>query len=428
MKIALDVSPLQGPHRMRGIGAVLINIINSLSEQDKEAHKFVFYMEADISKDTFKDIDLDGIDYEIRHKPHIHPSKLQLPGKFNIFAKATRKSTALYRIKNGIKGYDYSGVDVYLHTDQMQVMPRMHGVKKIMIAYDVIPYIFERDYLWSYKTARKMGLSKTRSLAAWLSRYTYISKLKHNVKKSSVVLAISKQTKKDFVEFTKVQPDKVHVWYLGVDSVAENKSSEEPLSRFIQTSWGNIRRPYSIDKSIPFILFLGGTDSRRKLDDLATAFDRLKARGYNIKLFLSGDILEGPDNLPVLNSREALMGSSYKDDIVYFGFTNEAEKKWLYEHALAFVYPSKYEGFGLPVLEAMSYGTPVVAYRNAATLEIAGDAVLFADNSVEMSRELISLLDHPNKKVQLSEKGLHNVKKYTWDKTALELSKILELI
>ena len=422
MNIGIDLSPLQGTHRMRGIGSVIVNFINNLSDVDKKKHVFIFFMEPveETQQTALKLLNLEGLNYKIRSKPIIANTKnFRLPGKLRLISKLLKKSNTMFRFWLGETGYDCNDLDAYLLTDQVQSMPRAHRkVKKVMIAYDLIPYVIEWDYLRSYKTIRRLGLSRKVALASELQRYIYITKIRINTRKSHKILAISKQTRQDFIKYAHVSKNKIVTVYLGVNKPEPNVAQRIPNKKFVSTSWGYMPRSFTFDTNTPFLLFVGGTDARRKLNDLVTAFNHLRAQGNKLKLVLSGDILQGPNNLPVEESRKALLESSYADDIIFLGFTDEEVKNWLYKHALAFIYPSRYEGFGLPVLEAMSYGTPVVTYNNSSISEIAGSAAIYASDALSVADAVETLIQSPESAKQRAGFGLAQSSKFTWSQTA----------
>ena len=428
MNIGIDLSPLQSNHRMRGVGAVVINLINNLSDYDKKHHSFIFFMDAnDESKKTALDlINLTGINYEVRTKPTNKHRELKLPGKLRILSRLIKKLSTMIRFYVGEKGYDDNGLDVFLLTDQICSMPDLkRSIKKVMVAYDLIPYIVEWDYLRRYSTIRNAGLSRKAALASQLQRSVYISKLRINSKKSDKIFAISDQSRKDFIKYAKVSGDKISTLYLGVNLPSLHSLENTPKIKYVNSSWGYMPREFKFDISTPFILFVGGTDARRKLDDLVTAFNHLRGQGYQLNLVLSGDILQGPNNLPVQSSREALLRSSYKEDIIYLGYTDDAVRNWLYKNALAFIYPSRYEGFGLPVLEAMSYGTPVITYNNTSIVEIAGNSALYASDSMSIKDNVEKMINDANIRKRYSQLGLKQASKYTWKTTTEKLMKEL---
>jgi glycosyltransferase involved in cell wall biosynthesis len=429
MKIGLDLSSLQSAHRMRGIGYTLINLINNLPAELKHKHSFVFYLYTDKGSDSPLDIlDLEGITYETRA---LHPARRinkTLPGKFNLLIRLLNQVVSISDTYFGDSRIrDIGGIDIFLQTDQSISLPK-GGSKKAFIAYDVIPYVLEWDYLWNYETARLHGLPRQASIRCSARRWAYIHKLRVNTRRANKVISISDVTREDFLRYTGAPEDKIVTVPLGVNS-PKRFSVHEPLKmhRYIASSWGYLRRPFSFDNVPPFLLFVGGADKRRRLEDVVTAFNHLRGQGYDVKLVLAGDSMQGPTNISTEVIQKALLESSYIDDIIFMGFVDDRQRDWLYSHALAFVFPSKYEGFGLPVLEAFSYGCPVVAYPNQATVEVARDVPIYANNYRELAQSVAELLDQsPAASKELKERSIQQAEGFKWAKTASDVISLIE--
>ena len=108
------------------------------------------------------------------------------------------------------------------------------------------------------------------------------------------------------------------------------------------------------------------------------------------------------------------------------GYTDTATLNWLYKHALTFVFPSRYEGFGLPVLEAMSHGTPVIAYDNQAIREICKNIPIYVNNGLELEQSILELLKMtPAKRLQLVQPAIELVELYDWKKTSNKIIRII---
>jgi len=430
MKIGIDLSALQGPHRMRGIGYTLINFINNIPEKEKLNNDFVFYI---LSSDSVKDnpielLDLKDIKFETRLYNPKPPIQKKLPGKFNLIISSYNSLVSLKQLRFGDPSIKNTrDLDVFIQIDPNQKLPKGRRIKKVLFLYDLIPYVLEWDYLWSYKTARKTyGFSRKAALRCEVRRILYAKKIKINTKRSDISIAISEVTKQDFQNIVKVPDNKIRVVPLGV-SLPKNNSKPIKLSHYKNTSWGYIKQPLSLDKDTPFLLFVGGADRRRKLADLVTAFNHLRAQGYKLKLVLAGDSMQGYNNIATEEIQYALKKSSYLNDIVFMGFVNDNERDWLYKNALAFIFPSVYEGFGLPVLEAMIHSCPVISYRNTATEEIAGDNIMYANNALEITQLVIKLLNSNQPTIDhLKEKALLHAKKYSWAKTSTNILSQLE--
>ena len=204
-------------------------------------------------------------------------------------------------------------------------------------------------------------------------------------------------------------------------------TNARPLERYRKTSWGYSKKPLVLYSAVPFILFVGGADRRRKLQDLVTAFNHLRAEGLKLKLVLAGDSMQGPRNIATEEIQSALVSSSYRSDIIFMGFIDNYTRDWLYKHALVFAFPSRYEGFGLPVLEAMIHGCPVISYNNEATKEVAHYEPLYVNDANEIAESVRALMAL-NKK-QLSEvhsRNIEHAKTFSWQKTSKQMLAILD--
>jgi len=429
MRIAIDLSPLQNAHRMRGIGFTLINFINNLSEQDKQENEFIFYLLPEgevLFADPYELINLENVNYESRSLKLSKHLKRILPGRLNLPFGAINRLLRFHSFYYGDSRVgETKDIDIFLQADQSQSLPSGRGFKKILIIYDLIPQILEWDYLVSYRTARMRGDRFLKALILQFKRQLLINKIKANTRRAHELIAISETTKKDFVSFLNVSPKKITVSPLGV-SIPSANSKTPQLIQSVDTGWGYARRPLKLDPNVPFLLFIGGVDSRRKLEDVVAAFNNLRGQGHDLKLVLAGDIMLGPDAITTPVISDALARSSYLDDIIFMGFTDDASKDWLYANALAYIFPSRYEGFGLPVLEAMIRDCPVIAYHNAAVTEVAGDALLYANNLQDIMARVLELLNYSDaQRDQLRKKGAEVAKKYDWARTSTAIMKIL---
>lgn len=423
MTIGIDLSPLQNAHRMRGIGYTLINLLNNLPDDVVKEHRFVFYTlppnEA-LFKDPFELIHTEGFSYETRELKRLRRVRYPFRGRLNL---------PLAVINRAIQWKDFywgtsripslAGVDVFLQADQNQYLPASLRTKKVLIIYDLIPFILEWDYLRTYSSTRAKGGTRKGALAAQLKRYFLSRKLRRNTKRASKLIAISEKTKQDFMNYLSVPERKIEVCVLGVDPPVKSEAKKPELTKYETTSWGYIKRPLELTPKVPYLLFIGGVDRRRKLDDVVAAFNTLRAEGKELKLVLAGDIMLGPKAITTEEISKALQDSSYLDDIIFMGFIDDDARSWLYRHALAYVFPSRYEGFGLPVLEAMAHECPVISYKNQATLEVAGDTPIYVDNLTELTEGIRSLLLYSQEQLAtLRENGLQCAKNYSWPQTA----------
>lgn len=424
MHIGIDISALQSNHKMRGIGTVARNIIRNL---DGSAHTYTLYVKSTAEEDIAplrSEITLASKHYSFIATSDEIANIKQLPGLFRFVSKVHRKLASLREYRVGSRRFSGSDqLDAFIQLDQSEPLARVrHGKSNTFIAYDLIPIILEGDYLPGYKLSRKKGLSLRSCLKNSINKYTYILRIKGNVKKSTSIMAISETTRADFISLAGAHPNSITTVDLGVEPKATTSSGATGLvSRFVSSSWGYIEEPDTLEGK-DFLLFVGGVDPRRKLEDLVSAFNNLRAQGVDIKLVLTGDIMKGPNTIPTLSIQRALASSSYINDIYFLGYVSQSTRDWLYGNATAFVFPSVYEGFGLPVLEVMIQNTPVIAYPAGAVKEVAKKYITYAEDDLSLIDAVYATLsmDPDLAKKQRTEARKHALT-YTWEKTTSEL-------
>ena len=425
MTIGIDLSSLQGAHRMRGIGYTLLNLLNNISAEDRHKYLFVFYTYPYGANENPLDLlDLKGLNYEVRELRHRRHVRKRLPGRLGLLTSAANQLIELRDLWLGDSRItDLKGVEFFLQTDQSQHLPRRkRGLKTGLVIYDIIPYVLEWEYMWSYQTARRHGFSSKAALRVHARRWLYAHKIKVNTDQASKLFAISEHTKQDFIKYLAVRENKIKVTPLGINLPSASSAEGFALQRYVKTSWGYIRQDFTLDPKLPFILYVGGADKRRRLTDLVAAFNLLRAQGEDFRLVLAGDTMQGPDNIANEEVQHALKTSSYKDDIIFMGFVDDRTRDYLYSHALVFVFPSRYEGFGLPVLEAMSYGTPVISYDNAAVREVAGSCPVYVNNLLELADAMKKYLSYDAKDLKSERsKNVAQANKWRWRKTSQQI-------
>ena len=212
---------------------------------------------------------------------------------------------------------------------------------------------------------------------------------------SAGILADSKFTREEIHRRFRIDERKVKVVHLGVDKAS---------------------REVEKDANSPYMLFVGTLEERKDVTTLIRAFTFLRSRaGIPHRLILVGKCGFGWKKI-----KRAIDASPFREDIEFRGYEKRQEVLRLYGAADLFVYPSVYEGFGLPVLEAMAWGTAVVCSRAASLPEVAGDAAeYFEPGSVEgLATAMGRVLGSPERQAELRRKGLERVKLFSWDECA----------
>jgi glycosyltransferase involved in cell wall biosynthesis len=226
------------------------------------------------------------------------------------------------------------------------------------------------------------------------------------------VIAVSQATKEDLVQIYGADPSRIEVIHSGV-----RDSSEKPPS--LDEVGSTLNR---LGITPPYLLFLGRLETKKNVARIVLAFLKLKEQGIPHRLVLGGTPGVGFAEIKAL-----IDASVFAQDIVLPGYVGE-EKDCLYAGADAFVFPSLYEGFGFPILEAASHGTPVVTSRSSSLSEVAGDAALLVDplNVDEIADGISQVLGDRELREELVERGCGRLRAFDWRKTGAEVLKVLE--
>lgn len=297
-------------------------------------------------------------------------------------------------------------LDLFLHKPRPDVFfspthyaPRFSPVPTVVSVMDL-------SYLYFPEMFNKSDLLQLRS---WTE---------YSVKKATKVLTISNSSKDDIIKEYRVGKDRVVVTHLGIkESVT--------LTPHIY-SMNTLKAKY--DLSDNYILFVGTLQPRKNIVRLIKAFAKVSKEEKapeDLQLVVVGrkgwlyeEILETPKELGIEKSVKFL--ENVQDD----------ELPLFYKNALCFVLPSLYEGFGLPVLEAMQQGCPVITSNISSLPEAGGDAALYVDpeDVDDIAKKITQLVSSEKLRKEMIEKGKEQVKKFSWEKTARETLDVLEQV
>ena len=229
-----------------------------------------------------------------------------------------------------------------------------------------------------------------------------------SAKRAGRIICVSEFTKKQIMNYYRVSGEKIIVIHEGA-SVKFEPASDKGSAVSKLTSHG-IRKKY--------VLFVGRIEPRKNVVGLLNAFDYVKKRGKkDLCLVVVGNqdrIFKENDLLRKI--REMKLNS----DVIFTGGVSEEDLSILYNGAEVLVYPAFAEGFGLPVLEAMACGTPVITSKTTSLPEVAGNAAILVDphSSMEIGENLERVLCDDGLRKELSARGLERAKKFSWDKAA----------
>jgi glycosyltransferase involved in cell wall biosynthesis len=236
---------------------------------------------------------------------------------------------------------------------------------------------------------------------------------KYSVKKASKILTISNSSRNDIIETYNVPEKRVLTIYPGI----KQSVALEPRVY----AMNQLKAKYGISDN--YILFVGTLQPRKNIGRLIEAFSKINNDDVkDLQLVIIGkkgwlyeSILEAPEKFDVA------------DRVTFLEGVNDEELSVFYKHALCYVLPSLYEGFGLPVVEAMKHGCPVITSNVSSLPEAGGDAALYVDpeNVDDIAEKIVQLVTDKDLRKELSEKGKKQAAKFSWEKTAKETLKVL---
>ncbi len=233
-----------------------------------------------------------------------------------------------------------------------------------------------------------------------------------SARRADFIVADSQATKSDLVELYSIPDAKVEVLLSGVDSRFCRVETPEVLM--------TTRRQYKIGAR-PYIFSIGTVQPRKNYGRLIQAVAHLRTAGYDIDLVIAGGRgwLEDP-------IYETLHTTKMEEHVHFIGFADEADLPALYSAAYLCAFPSLYEGFGLPILESMACGTPVITSNLSSLPEVAGDAAITIDpyNLDAITDGIRRLLDDSALHQAYVQKGYERAKQFTWEKSARHLRQI----
>ncbi|MGI0479178.1 glycosyltransferase family 4 protein [Geminocystis sp. CENA526] len=246
---------------------------------------------------------------------------------------------------------------------------------------------------------------------------TYTQRIKKCLQWTDLIITFANSTKQDIMEYFGVKSEKIVI-----TSEASRYNNNYLKSKNIEL----IKSKINYDFSQPYILFVSTIEPRKNIINLVKAFNLLKKNyGINHHLILVGQ--KGWNYETIFGEIE---NSEFKQDIHHLGYLSDEEVAVCYHLTDVFVYPSFYEGFGLPVLEAMTLGAPVITSNTSSLPEVAQDSALYInpEDYISLADTIYQVISQPDLREDLIMKGTARSKLYSWDRVAQETIKAYELI
>lgn len=300
---------------------------------------------------------------------------------FNFLRRILRENFHL------VKWLQKNSIDIY-HASRNMGVPLFPSISIVVTIHDVIPIVFPKQYLGNI-----------------LERLYYKISLRLSVNNSKKIITVSEFTKKELINFYGIEANKIIVVPNGY-----NNSFRRIYNRDLLQA---IKEKYKLDEK--FILSIGGSEYRKNMQRLIHVYQKHFSGTY--KLIVIGGKWRNTD----------LPGKYASDKNIRF-LTNIPEEDLIaiYNMAEVFVFPSFYEGFGIPVLEGMACGVPVVTSNVSSMPEVGGEAAIYFDpfNEEDMAVKIDKVLQDETLRKTMIAKGLERVKEYSWEKCAAETLRV----
>ena len=340
-----------------------------------------------------------------------------------------------------------------------------HPIEALFIPAHTVPLIHPKKTVVTIHGLEYEFCPQAYSL--WERIYMRVS-IRKSCQWASRIISVSENTKKDLMKLYKVTEEKIEVVYEGYESsnhlnIKTFKQDTECESLSLRAcnqakqsrallkagsprifDYKNSRDDEECSMfhdlcSTPFLLFLGRIEERKNVENIIKAFEILKEK-YQLEHKL---VLAGKPGFGFEKIQNKIQETRYNNQIISLGFVSEEEKWELLKKAEVFVFPTQYEGFGIPILEAQSVGCPVVASDNSSILEITCPKVQPSEHRrlnlpefsallvnpqspTEIAEAIHEIISNQSFKKDLIEKGLENVQRFSWEKCGREVAEILE--
>ncbi len=287
------------------------------------------------------------------------------------------------------------GVNVFF-SPHFLLAPLSSGCKRVTTFHDLSYIRFKELFSWRRNAWHKFQIRPS----DWSNL-------------SDKIIAVSQSTKKDLIEKYDLPSIKIRVIYSGTSDTVFRPPEDE-------------MEAFKIKNNLPdkFILFLGKLEPRKNIPGLIRAFNLLKDSNEFEDLAL---VIVGSEGWLYDNIYREAKASRYKDRIIFKNYIKDEDRKFYYSLASVFVYPSFFEGFGFPPLEAMACGTPVITSFNSSLPEVVGEGGILVDPNgvVDISMAIKNVLTDVGLREVLVRKGIERAQVFVWNKCARETLDLL---
>jgi glycosyltransferase involved in cell wall biosynthesis len=370
-----------------GIGQVTLSFLRQLRNIKREEISFILYLEEEL------------------------PKSLKLPKNFktSVFLPPWKRDDLIRKIwweKYLLpRRAQKDGCDIFISMYQCpSVFSR--SIKHLMIIHDIIPKLFPQY------------------LNNWRKKY-YWKSAEKGMRNAERIVAVSKRTEKDLIQHLGVSPMKITASYIDVDEIYKKNIVETQ-------NFASLLGKYKLKPG--YILAGGGYEVRKNVEGVIRAYKLLVDNNKDAdfihempQLVIYGKLL--PQLAPLATDAEKLVKElDLTKRVKFLDLVPQDHMPVLFNNALMFVYPSHYEGFGMPVLEAMNVGVPVITSKNSSLPEVGGDSVLYCnpDDSHDIAMVMKNVMLNKSLREILSRRAKEKARQFSWDKFTEKVLNIIE--
>ena len=377
IRIGIDIS--RTVEEATGVGYYAKNLVHALAKVDSENDYLLYGMFYDCYPKGWKRAAI----------PKSHNFRLHQNNSLSWFVRKKWENGGKYKEKL------LGGIDL-LHSTAY-TMPLVSNLKVIVTIHDLSCFVYPQ-----YHTE---------------ANYQFVTKNVHQAaRRASFIITDSENTKREIIRFLHVPEERIEMIYLAAGEAFNEKCSPESITQ--------IKNKYRIGK--PYLFAVGSIEPRKNLASTLIAFKALiEIKKIDYQFVIAGG--KGWKNEAFYRLLKKL---NVDEHLVFTGYVPEEDLPALYQGAEMFVYPSFYEGFGLPVLEAMSSGTPVITSNTSSLPELAGDAALLINPAeiFEIYEAMEALATKPQLREELKVKGKEQSKRFSWEQTACRTLEIYQKV
>lgn len=375
-RVLLDLTPLVAASTLRGIGRYVRGLVKGLEELGQDQWQGL-EIRGLAAADT-----LDRLLPPIENLSEYSEREPKPPVK-----RCNSKRSRLVTFQVARAGRE-AGADL-IHLSEPKGIPLSRDPIITLTSLDLIVLAMKHLYL--------------PPIPGWSIMYRGLERLRYRSAKR--IIAISEATKRDLVELLGFDPNRIDVAYLGVDHGRFRPEADAGEATRVHEFLGS---------NAPYIIYFGAGDARKDLDTLVSAHARVAAQG--IRLVLVGHL--GAPRHTKLEKLALRLGT--RESVHFGGYVAESLVPALYRQAAVHVFPSLYEGFGLPVLEALACGTPTITSPGSSLDEVAGDAaeIVTCGEPDALAAALERVLSDSELQSNMRQRGLLRAREFTWQNCA----------